>query len=166
MENEMLKSIKFELSYDKCEIDIDDLDKMLLKLPAEKYIELYIKIKNHAEKALLENNKKVKEYIEQLEKELETYKDIKSIVNTKITELTQIKDIDKLKSENWILQNKLNKYESREQKLIEKLEEDIREETGYAKWVDSNTKRISSAVTTIISKSQYAKEILEILKKE
>lgn len=106
------------------------------------------------------------EYIEQLEKELETYKDIKSIANTKMTELTQIKDIDKLKSENWILQNKLNKYESREQKLIEKLEEDIREETGYAKWVDSNTKRISSAVTTIISKSQYAKEILEMLKKE
>ena len=106
------------------------------------------------------------EYIEQLEKELETYKDIKSIANTKMTELTQIKDIDKLKSENWILQNKLNKYESREQKLIEKLEEDIREETGYAKWVDSNTKRISSEVTTIISKSQYAKEILEMLKKE
>ena len=106
------------------------------------------------------------EYIEQLEKELETYKDIKSIANTKMTELTQIKDIDKLKSENWILQNKLNKYESREQKLIEKLEEDIREETGYAKWVDSNTKRISSEVTTIISKSQYAKEILEIYKKE
>ena len=106
------------------------------------------------------------EYIEQLEKELETYKDIKSISNTKMTELTQIKDIDKLKSENWILQNKLNKYESKEKKLIEKLEEDIREETGYAKWVDSNTKRISSEVTTIISKSQYAKEILEIYKKE
>ena len=81
------------------------------------------------------------EYIEQLEKELETYKDIKSISNTKMTELTQIKDIDKLKSGNWILQNKLNKYESKEKKLIEKLEEDIREETGYAKWVDSNTKR-------------------------
>ena len=58
----------------------------------------------------------------------------------------------------------INQLESREQKLIEKLEEDIREETGYAKWVDSNTKRISSAVTTMISKSQYAKEILEILK--
>ncbi len=60
----------------------------------------------------------------------------------------------------------INQLESREQKLIEKLEEDIREETGYAKWVDSNTKRISSAVTTMISKSQYAQEILEILKKE
>lgn len=60
----------------------------------------------------------------------------------------------------------IKQLETREQKLIEKLEEDIREETGYAKWVDSNTKRISSAVTTIISKSQYAKEILEILKKE
>lgn len=60
----------------------------------------------------------------------------------------------------------IKQLETREQKLIEKLEEDIREETGYAKWVDSNTKRISSAVTTIISKSQYAKEILEMLKKE
>lgn len=58
----------------------------------------------------------------------------------------------------------IKQLESREQKLIEKLEEDIREETGYAKWVDSHTKRISSAVTTMISKSQYAKEILEILK--
>lgn len=54
MENEMLKSLKYELSYDKCEIDIDDLDKMLLKLPAEKYIELYIKIKNHAEYHVLD----------------------------------------------------------------------------------------------------------------
>ena len=63
-----------------------------------------------------------------------------------------------------VLLNYIDKLESREQKLIEKLEEDIREETGYAKWVDSNTKRISSAVTTMISKSQYAKEILEILK--
>ena len=62
------------------------------------------------------------------------------------------------------MQRKIDHLESREQKLIEKLEEDIREETGYAKWVDSNTKRISSAVTTMISKSQYAKEILEILK--
>ena len=58
----------------------------------------------------------------------------------------------------------INQLESREQKLIEKLEEDIREETGYAKWVDSNTKRISSAVTTMISKRKYAQEILEILK--
>lgn len=56
------------------------------------------------------------------------------------------------------------KLESREQKLIEKLEEDIREETGYAKWIDSHTKRISPPVTTIISKSQYAKEIIKILK--
>lgn len=61
---------------------------------------------------------------------------------------------------------KVKQLELREQKLIEKLEEDIREETGYAKWLDSHTKRISSAVTTMISKSQYAQEILEILKKE
>ena len=60
----------------------------------------------------------------------------------------------------------IDQLESDKQKLIEKLEEDIREETGYAKWVDSNTKIISSAVTTMISKSKYAKEILEILKKE
>ena len=62
--------------------------------------------------------------------------------------------------------DKIDQLESDKQKLIEKLEEDIREETGYAKWVDSNTKRISSAVTTMISKSKYAQEILEILKKE
>ena len=91
------------------------------------------------------------EYIEQLEKELETYKDIKSIANTKMTELTQIKDIDKLKSENWILQDKLNKCESREQKLIDKLEE------------ESN---IHSKNWKGIKIENYAKEILEMLKKE
>ena len=103
------------------------------------------------EKALLENNEKVKEYIEQLEKELETYKDIKSIANTKMTELTQIKDVDKLKSENWILQNKLNKYESREQKLIEKLQEESNIHNENWKGVEIE---------------KYAKEILEMLKKE
>lgn len=54
MENEMLKSIKFELSYDKYEIDINKLDKMLLKLPAEKYIELYIKMQMHIEHKILD----------------------------------------------------------------------------------------------------------------
>ena len=103
------------------------------------------------EKALLENNEKVKEYIEQLEKELETYKDIKSIANTKMTELTQIKDIDKLKSENWILQNKLNKYESKEKKLIEKLEEESNIHNENWKGVEIE---------------KHSKEILEMLKKE
>ena len=91
------------------------------------------------------------EYIEQLEKELETYKDIKSIANTKITELTQTKDIDKLKSENWILQNKLNKYESREQKLIEKLQEESNIHNENWKGVEIE---------------KHSKEILEMLKKE
>lgn len=133
-------------------------------LSKEEISKLKINVFNQCDDETISLVAEMLKHTEQLEKELETYKDIKSIANTKMTELTQIKDIDKLKSENWILQNKLNKYESREQKLIEKLEEDIREETGYAKWVDSNTKRISSAVTTMISKSQYVKEILEILK--
>lgn len=54
MENEMLKNIKFELSDDKCEIDINKLDKMLLKLPTEKYIELYIKMQMHIEHKILD----------------------------------------------------------------------------------------------------------------
>lgn len=56
--------------------------------------------------------------------------------------------------------------ESEKQKLIEKLKEDIREETGYAKWTNSYTKEISPAVTRMISKSKYAQEILSILKGE
>lgn len=135
-------------------------------LSKEEISKLKINVFNQCDDETISLVAEMLKHTEQLKKELETYKDIKLISNTKMTELTQIKDIDKLKSENWILQNKLNKYESKEKKLIEKLEEDIREETGYAKWVDSNTKRISSAVTTIISKSQYAKEILEMLKKE
>ena len=60
----------------------------------------------------------------------------------------------------------IRKQHGREQKLIEKLEEDIREETGYAKWTNSYTKEISPAVTRMISKSKYAQEILSILKGE
>ena len=60
----------------------------------------------------------------------------------------------------------IEQLESDKQKLIEKLEEDIREETGYAKWTNSYTKEISPAVTKMISKSKYAQEILSILKGE
>ena len=49
---------------------------------------------------------------------------------------------------------------------VEKTKEDIREETGYAKWTNSYTKEISPAVTKMISKSKYAQEILSILKGE
>lgn len=83
---------------------------------------------------------------------------------TEIVAKNMYYELSKRKEEYY--KKQIDQLESREQKLIEKLEEDIREETGYAKWVDSNTKRISSAVTTMISKSQYAQEILEILKKE
>lgn len=66
--------------------------------------------------------------------------------------------------------NQIKRYiiqlESDKQKLIEKLEKDIREETGYAKWTNSYTKEISPAVTRMISKSKYAQEILSILKGE
>lgn len=66
--------------------------------------------------------------------------------------------------------NQIKRYiiqlESDKQKLIEKLEKDIREETGYARWTNSYTKEISQAVTKIISKSKYAQEILSILKGE
>ncbi len=66
--------------------------------------------------------------------------------------------------------NQIKRYiiqlESDKQKLIEKLEKDIREETGYARWTNSYTKEISPSVTKIISKSKYAQEILSILKGE
>lgn len=60
----------------------------------------------------------------------------------------------------------IDQLESDKQKLIEKLEKDIREETGYARWTNSYTKEISPAVTKMISKSKYAQEILSILKGE
>lgn len=62
--------------------------------------------------------------------------------------------------------DKIDQLESDKQKLIEKLEKDIREETGYARWTNSYTKEISPAVTKMISKSKYAQEILSILKGE
>ena len=61
-------------------------------------------------------------------------------------------------------QDKLDNLESDKQKLREKLEKDIREETGYVKWTNSYTKEISPAVTEMISKSKYAQEILSVLK--
>lgn len=45
----LLKNIEYEISKDICEVDINYLDKMLLKLPTELYIELYVKMKNHIE---------------------------------------------------------------------------------------------------------------------
>ena len=65
-----------------------------------------------------------------------------------------------------VLYKYIQQLESNKQKLIEKLEKDIREETGYAKWTNSYTKEISPAVTKMISKSKYAQEILSILKGE
>lgn len=49
----MLKDIKYGLSKDLCEVDINQLDGMLLKLPADMYIELYVKMQNHIERKIL-----------------------------------------------------------------------------------------------------------------
>ena len=120
-------------------------------LSKEEISKLKINVFNQCDDETISLVAEMLKHTEQLEKELETYKDIKSIANTKMTELTQIKDIDKLKSENWILQNKLNKYESREQKLIEKLQEESNIHNENWKGVEIE---------------KHSKEILEILKKE
>ena len=62
------------------------------------------------------------------------------------------------------LYNIINELKVEKQKLTDKLKEDIKEETGYAKWLNSHTKRISPSMTTMISKSKYAKEILSMIK--
>ena len=120
-------------------------------LSKEEISKLKINVFNQCDDETISLVAEMLKHTEQLEKELETYKDIKSIANTKMTELTQIKDIDKLKSENWILQNKLNKYESREQKLIEKLQEESNIHNENWKGVEIE---------------KHSKEILEMLKKE
>lgn len=50
----MLKDIKYGLSKDLCEVNIDCLDRMLLKLPTELYIELYVKMQNHIDHKILD----------------------------------------------------------------------------------------------------------------
>lgn len=50
----MLKDIKYGLSKDLCEVDINQLDGMLLKLPADMYIELYVKMQNHIDHKILD----------------------------------------------------------------------------------------------------------------
>ena len=82
-----------------------------------------------------------------------------------IGEMLQDK-INRLSEENFKQSQYIDQLESDKQKLIEKLEKDIREETGYARWTNSYTKEISPAVTKMISKSKYAQEILSILKGE
>lgn len=54
MENKLLTNITYNTSNENCDVDIEQLDKMLLKLPAEKYIELYEKIKLHIEHQILD----------------------------------------------------------------------------------------------------------------
>lgn len=84
--------------------------------------------------------KKAKEYIEQLESELEMYKDIKDMMNSKVKVIKILtnKDIDK-------------KVNERNKKLIEKLEKD-------SNIHDKNWKGLEI--------EKYAKEILKILKGE
>lgn len=54
MTDRTLIKIQGIVSEEKSEIDIDELDKMLLRLPAEEYIELYVKMKNHVEHQVLD----------------------------------------------------------------------------------------------------------------
>ena len=49
----MIKDINVESTKDLCEVDIGQLDDILLKLPAEMYIELYVKMTNHIEHKIL-----------------------------------------------------------------------------------------------------------------
>lgn len=52
--NKVLIKINGTVSNEESEIDVEELDKMLLKLPAEDYIELYVRMKNHVEHQILD----------------------------------------------------------------------------------------------------------------
>ena len=53
MASNMIKNISVEITKDLCEVDIDQLDDILLKLPAELYIELYVRMTNHIDHKIL-----------------------------------------------------------------------------------------------------------------
>ena len=55
--------------------------------------------------------------LKEKDKEIEMLKDIKEIADTKVTELRKIKEVDKLESENWILQVKLQEKDKEIEKL-------------------------------------------------
>lgn len=87
------------------------------------------------EKALIENNRKIKKYIEQLE------------------------------ADNYEQNNIINSYIEREQKLIEKLEEDIN--VDKIQWHDELGRIIKEEPKSrLVSRKTYAQEILEIVKGE
>lgn len=52
--NRVLIKINGIVAEEESEIDIDSLDKLLLRLPAEDYIELYVRMKNHVEHQILD----------------------------------------------------------------------------------------------------------------
>lgn len=101
----------------------------------------------------------VLQYIEELETKLKKY-ELETIPQLQ-GEMDIIKKALNMQTIGW---NEGARLYAEKQKLIEKLEEDIRKETGYAKWTNSYTKEISPAVTEMIRKSKYAQEILSMIK--
>lgn len=60
---------------------------------------------------------------EDKDKELEDLKEIKNIADSKITDLRKIKDYDKLQSEKWILQTKLQQKDKQIDLMAEMIDE-------------------------------------------
>lgn len=65
---------------------------------------------------------------------------------------------------------KIKKYVEQKEiildRIIDKLEEDAREEEGYIRWLDGRTKEIVQPRKTIVVKSDYARSILNIIEGE
>ena len=98
------------------------------------------------ERVLLMNNIKIKDYIQELEFQNTA---LKAEHNHNIT---RIKDLEQKES---ILD-----------KVTDKLKEDIKEEEGYIKWLDEKTKEIVQPKKIITVKSDYARNILNIIEGE
>lgn len=93
-------------------------------------------------------------FLEKMIKEYKTFGDLYNL---------DYEDTDRIYQaiENLIDRNK--ELEEKHRKVLNKLDEDIKEEMGYVKWLSEDTKKIHPSQKTIISKSNYAEQIQELL---
>lgn len=92
--------------------------------------------------------KKLQEENESLKEKIKNLKDIEKIMNTDVKELAELKNIEKIKSENWILQEEKEKYKYLYQKALDNTIISDRENIRLKKQIDLMAKYIAKTNKT------------------
>lgn len=94
------------------------------------------------EKLTLYGRRSIKYHVRKLQYELKSLEDVKEIMNTNVKELAELKNIRKIKDENWRLQtdNKLKTDEiKKKDKIIKEMAKYIAKEDKTNKFCDYKT---------------------------